>query len=39
MNDRPCVIIEERRNPPIEEQRAIIIWRRKDTYRDNPVII
>jgi hypothetical protein len=25
INDRPCVIIEERRNPPIREQRAVII--------------
>jgi hypothetical protein len=39
MNDRPCVIIEERRNPPIGEQGAVIIWRRKDTHRDNPVTI
>jgi hypothetical protein len=37
MNDRPCVIIEERRNPPMGEQRALTMWRRKDTYRDNPV--
>jgi hypothetical protein len=25
------------RNPPIGEQRAVIMWRRKDTHRDNPV--
>jgi hypothetical protein len=37
MDDRPCVIMEERRNPPMGEQRAVTIWRRKDTYRDNPV--
>jgi hypothetical protein len=36
MSDRLCVIIEERRNPPIKEQRAVTIWRR-DTYKDNPV--
>jgi hypothetical protein len=34
MNDRPCVIMEERKNPPIREQRAVTIWRRKDTHRD-----
>jgi hypothetical protein len=28
--------MEERRNPPMGEQRAVTIWRR-DTYRDNPV--
>jgi hypothetical protein len=38
MDDGPCVIIEERRNPPIGEQRAVTIWRR-DTYIDNPVTI
>jgi hypothetical protein len=38
MDNRPCVIMEERRNPPMGEQRAVIIWRR-DTHRDNPVII
>jgi hypothetical protein len=27
------------RDPPIGEQRAVIIWRRKDTHRDNPVIM
>jgi hypothetical protein len=37
MNDRPCVIMEERRNPPMGEQRAVTIWGRKDTHRDNPV--
>jgi hypothetical protein len=37
MNDRPCVIMEERRNPPMGEQRAVTIWRRIDTYRDSPV--
>jgi hypothetical protein len=31
--------MEERRNPPIEEQRAVIMWRRKDTHKDNPVTI
>jgi hypothetical protein len=36
MDDRPCIIIEERRNPPMGEQRAVTIWRR-DTHRDNPV--
>jgi hypothetical protein len=25
------------RNPPMGEQRAATIWRRKDTHRDNPV--
>jgi hypothetical protein len=25
------------RNPPIGEQRAVTMWRRKDTHRDNPV--
>jgi hypothetical protein len=25
------------RNPPMGEQRAVNIWRRKDTHRDNPV--
>jgi hypothetical protein len=39
MNDRPCVIMEERRNSSIGEQRAVIIWRRKDNHRDNPVTI
>jgi hypothetical protein len=37
MNDRPCVIMEEMRDPPIGEQRAITMWRRKDTHRDNSV--
>jgi hypothetical protein len=37
LDDRPCVIMEERRNPPMGEQRAVIMWRRKDTHRDNPV--
>jgi hypothetical protein len=37
MNDGPCVIMEERRNPPMGEQRAVTMWRRKDTHRDNPV--
>jgi hypothetical protein len=37
MNDRACVIMEERRNPPIGEQRAVTMWRRKDIHRDNPV--
>jgi hypothetical protein len=31
--------MEERRNPPIGEQRAVTMWRRKDTHRDNPVIM
>jgi hypothetical protein len=39
MSDRPCVIMEERKNPPIGEQRAAAIWRRKDTHRDSPVTI
>jgi hypothetical protein len=25
------------RNPLMGEQRAVIMWRRKDTHRDNPV--
>jgi hypothetical protein len=36
MSDRPCVIMESR-NPPMGERRAVTIWRRKDTDRDNPV--
>jgi hypothetical protein len=27
------------RNPPVREQRAVTIWRRKDTHRDNHVIM
>jgi hypothetical protein len=37
MDDRPCVIMEERRNPPMGEQRAVTILWRKDTHKDNPV--
>jgi hypothetical protein len=25
IDDRPCVIIKERRNPPMREQRAVTI--------------
>jgi hypothetical protein len=25
IDDRPCVIMEERRNPPVGEQRAVTI--------------
>jgi hypothetical protein len=27
------------RDPPIGEQRAVTMWRRKDIYRDDPVTI
>jgi hypothetical protein len=27
------------RDPPIGEQRAVTIWRRKDIHRDDPVTI
>jgi hypothetical protein len=27
------------RDPPIGEQRAVTMWRRKDIYRDDPVIM
>jgi hypothetical protein len=37
MSDRPCFIMEERRNLPMGERRAVTIWWRKDTHRDNPV--
>jgi hypothetical protein len=27
------------RDPPIREQRAVTMWRRKDIHRDDPIII